>query len=285
LLGLMAIFFATSGVSVITGSTSIITVPAMFQFGIDSRVAVATNMFALTLMSLGGTVPFLLPPVLLPPVVNRRRLPLLIALTLLGSAAGAFLLLAISSRAIPLIVSTAIIGVSLFSVLYRRSGMETSSLQPSRSLETAGYIATFVLGIYGGLFSGGYVTILTAIFVAMFHMSFLEAIATTKLINIFSSGIATLVFMRRGIVDYRLGLISGVTMFVGAFLGSKFARRLGSLWLRRIYLAAVWLLGLKTLIDVFKTGSGLHTAFLLFMVRSRSAPARTRFFARWDSVP
>ena len=200
LLGLMAIFFATSGVSVITGSTSIITVPAMFQFGIDSRVAVATNMFALTLMSLGGTVPFLLPPVL-----NRRRLPLLIVLTLLGSAAGAFLLLVISSRALPLIVSAATIGVSLFSVFYRRSGIELSSGPPSRSLEMAGYATTFILGIYGGLFSGGYVTILTAIFVAMFRTSFLEAIATTKLINIFSSGIATVIFMRRGIVDYRLG--------------------------------------------------------------------------------
>jgi uncharacterized membrane protein YfcA len=246
----MAIFFATSVVSVITGSTSIITVPAMFQFGIASRVAVATNMFSLTLMSLGGTVPFLLPP-----VVNRRRLPLLIVLTLAGSAAGAFLLLQISSRAIPLIVSTAIIGVALFSVLYRQSGTGQSAEPPTRSLEIAGYVATFMLGIYGGLFSGGYVTILTAVFVAMFHMSFLEAVATTKLINIFSSGIATLIFMRRGIVDYRLGLILGATMFVGALLGGKFARRLGNVWLRRIYLAAVWLLGLKTLVGAFHTGS------------------------------
>jgi hypothetical protein len=250
---LIAIFFATSGVSVITGSTSIITVPAMFQLGINSQVAVATNMFALTLMSLGGTLPFLLPP-----VVNRRRLPLLVVLTLLGSAAGAYLLVIIPPKAIPLIVSTAIIGVALFSVLYRRSGIETSPAPPSRSIETAGYVATFVLGIYGGLFSGGYVTILTAIFVAMFRMSFLEAIATTKLINIFSSGIATVIFMRRGIVDYRLGLILGITMFVGALLGGRFARRLGQVWLRRIYLAAVWLLGLKTLIDVFNTGSGHH---------------------------
>lgn len=57
----MVIFFATSGVSVITGSTSIITVPAMFQFEIDSRAAVATNMFALTLMSLGAPYLFSCP--------------------------------------------------------------------------------------------------------------------------------------------------------------------------------------------------------------------------------
>jgi uncharacterized protein len=253
LLALIAIFFATSGVSVITGSTSIITVPAMFQFGIDSRAAVATNMFALTLMSFGGSLPFLVPP-----VVNRRRLPFLIVLTLFGSAAGAFLLLVISAKAVPVIVSTAIIGVALFSVLYRRSGIDPLTLPPSRGLGAAGYVATFILGIYGGLFSGGYVTILTAVFVAMFRMSFLEAIATTKLINVFSSGIATIIFMRRGIVDYRLGLILGATMFVGALLGGRFARRLGDVWLRRIYLAAIWLLGLKTLFDVFHTGSVHH---------------------------
>jgi uncharacterized membrane protein YfcA len=248
LLTLIAIFFITSGISVITGSTSIITVPVMFQVGINPRVAVATNMFALTLMSVGGTLPFLVPP-----VVSMRRLPTLIFLTLLGSGAGAFLLAAISPRVIPLIVSTAIIGVALFSVLYRRSGVEPSLLPASPGREMTGYVATLLLGVYGGLFSGGYVTILTAVFVAMFRMSFLEAVATTKLINVFSSGIATAVFMRRGMVDYRLGLILGATMFAGALLGGRFARRLGSVWLRRIYLTAVWVLGLKTLIGAFHT--------------------------------
>jgi uncharacterized protein len=252
LLVLVAIFFVTSGVSVVTGSTSVITVPAMFQFGIDARVGVATNMFALTFMSLGGTLPFLRPS-----VVNPRRLPLLIVLTLLGSAAGAFLLLIIPSRAIPLIVSTAIIGVAVFSMVYRRTGVDPPPLLPDRSLEAAGYVATVLLGIYGGLFSGGYVTILTAVFVATFRMTFIEAIATTKLINIFSSGIATVIFMWRGLVDYRLGAILGITMFVGALLGARFARRLGNLWIRRVYLGAVWLLGLKTLLfDLFDPGSG-----------------------------
>jgi uncharacterized membrane protein YfcA len=45
-------------------------------------------------------------------------------------------------------------------------------------------------------------------------------------------------------------------MFVVALLGGKFVRRLGDRWLRRIYLAAVWLLGLKTLIDVFNAQEG-----------------------------
>ena len=250
---LIGVFFATSFVSLVTGSTSIITVPVMFQVGIYARVAVATNMFALTFMSLGGSLPFLPPS-----AAARRRLPLLTILTLIGSAIGALLLTVTPSRVVPLIVSIAVIGLAIFSTLWKRSGVGPPDAKPGRSLEVAGYALTFVLGIYGGLFSGGYVTLLTALFVATFRMTFIEAVATTKLINVFSSGVATVIFIRRGLVDYRLGLILGVTMFVGALLGARFARRLGNLWIRRIYFTAVWLLGLKTLLfDVLGYGTGL----------------------------
>jgi hypothetical protein len=48
-----------------------------------------------------------------------------------------------------------------------------------------------------------------------------------------------------------------VAMFVGPFFGARFAIRLGNLWLRRIFLAAVWVLGLKALVfDVFAKSSG-----------------------------
>jgi uncharacterized membrane protein YfcA len=236
----MVIFFATSSISVVTGSTSLVTVPAMFQFHIDPRMAVATNMFALTFMSIGGTLPFLKGQ-----DVNRKRLPTLISLTLLGSLIGAFLLLLIPSRSVPIVVSVAIMAVAVFALIYRRSGLERSTIQPSAGAELVGYVLTFLLGIYGGFFSGGYITILTAVYVAFFRSSFLEAIATTKLINVFSSAIATGVFMWHGLVDYRLGLILGVTAFVGALVGARLAIRVGNEWLRRIFLTAVWLLGLK----------------------------------------
>jgi uncharacterized protein len=109
LLVLIVVFFATSGVSVVTGSRSIITVPVMFQAGIEARGAVATNMFALTFMSLGGSLPFLPPS-----APARRRLPLLIIITLIGSITGAFLLTVTPSRIVPLIVPIAVIGWRFF---------------------------------------------------------------------------------------------------------------------------------------------------------------------------
>jgi Sulfite exporter TauE/SafE len=51
---LTAVFALTAFVSVVTGGTSLITVPVMIELGIDPHVAVATNMLTLIFLSLGG---------------------------------------------------------------------------------------------------------------------------------------------------------------------------------------------------------------------------------------
>jgi uncharacterized membrane protein YfcA len=94
------------------------------------------------------------------------------------------------------------------------------------------------------------VTVLTATCVAFLGMTYSGAIAATKVINVFSSAIATLVFMYQGLVDYRLGLILGLTMFVAAYIGAHFATRMNEVWLRRIFLATVVLLAVKTAADL-----------------------------------
>ena len=243
LLVLVVAFFLTSALSVVTGSTSLITVPLLLQFGVEPRTAWATNMFALVWMSAGGVLPFLKSPAL-----DRQSLRPLIALTLCGSILGALLVLLVPARAVPLIVAYAMIGVAVFSTLYRNAGVVKATVPPTRTAELTAYALTFLLGIYGGFFSGGYVTLLTAVYVALLGATFVEAVATTKLINIFSSLVATLIFMWQGLVDYRLGAILGAAMFAGAMVGGQVAVRLGDRWLRRIFLTAVWALALKALL-------------------------------------
>ena len=243
LTSLTIIFFLTSTISVVTGSTSLITVPAMLQFGIEPRTALATNMLALTFMSAGGTLPFIGKN-----VIDRSRLPRLIVLTLASSLLGAWLVLMVPSNALPLIIALAMLAVAIFSMLQPQAGTVPAVGACSRAAEIAGCLVTFALGVYGGFFSGGYVTLLTAAYVALFRMTFVEAVSMTKIINIFSSLVATLIFMWRGLIDYRLGIMLGVAMFVGASLGGRIALKLPNVWLRRVFLAAVVLLALKTLL-------------------------------------
>ena len=240
---LILLFFFTSVIGVVTGSNSLITVPVMFQFGIDEKVAVATNMFGLTFMAIGGTIPFLRQG-----TIDYRRLSPLIILTLISSAIGAALVGLITNQGIRLIVSIAMIVVSVF-ILLKRDSAATRGGAISNGAYFLTFVLTFLLGIYGGLYSGGYVTILTAVYVAFFGMTFTEAVASTKFINVFSSAIASIVFMWQGLVDYKLGAILAVTMFAGAYAGAHYVTKLNDLWIKRIFLSAVFLLAIKTLFD------------------------------------
>ena len=234
---LTAVFLIASAICFITGSTSLITVPVMLQFGVEPRTALATNMLALTFMSVGGTLPFIGKG-----VIDRYRLPLLIFLTLFGSILGALLVLIVPSKSMPLIITISMIAVTVISILKRDAGIVTAEVIPSRIAEIAGYVATFLLGIYGGFFSGGYVTLLTAAYIMLFRMTFVQAIATTKLINVFSSLTATLIFTQYGIVDYKLGMILGFAMFIGGMIGGRISLKLSNVWLQRIYLTVVSIL-------------------------------------------
>lgn len=239
---LIAVFFFTSVLSVVTGSTSLITVPVMIALGIEAHVAVATNMLALTFMSVGGSLPFVRKGVL-----SRNRLGPSIFITIIGSGLGALLLLTVPLKALQITIAVAMIGVAIFSLLNKNLGQASYDAPASQAGVVAGYTATFFLAVYGGFFSGGYVTLLTAAFVLLFGMTFLQAVATTKVINVFSSGVATLVFIWRGVVDLKLGIFLGTSMFLGALLGGRIALLLSTLWLRRIFIAAVLCLAIKML--------------------------------------
>ena len=79
-------------------------------------------------------------------------------------------------------------------------------------------------------------------------MTFVEAVATTKILNFASSLVATAVFAGQGLIDWNVGFLLGGASFAGAILGAILTRRLSNVWLRRIFLAAVIALGAKTLI-------------------------------------
>ncbi|MEO6589788.1 MAG: sulfite exporter TauE/SafE family protein [Pyrinomonadaceae bacterium] len=240
---LIVLFALTSVIGVVTGSNSLVTVPVMFQFGIDPKTAVATNMFGLTFMNIGATIPFLRQG-----IINKRKIAPLVGLTLISSAIGALLVSIVTNQSIKIIVSAAMIVVAIFTLLKRDSGIASVAEISTRAVVIT-YILTFLLGIYGGLYSGGYVTILTTVFVVFFGMTFTESVASTKFINVFSSLIATIIFAWQNLIDYKLGIILAVTMFIAAYIGAKTVTKLNDVWLRRIFLGTVFVLAVKTIFD------------------------------------
>jgi uncharacterized membrane protein YfcA len=152
--------------------------------------------------------------------------------------------LTVPVRALQIVIAVAMVSVAAFTIRNRNLGVREA---PPARAELTGYVTTLLLAVYGAFFSGGYVTLLTTAFVVLLGMNFLQAVANTKLMNVFSSGIATLIFLWRGIVDIRLGVILGIAMFIGALLEGRIVLGLSADWLRRIFVVAVFALAINML--------------------------------------
>src|SRR4051812_31512405 len=99
----------------------------MIQFGVDPRVAIATNMAIMVPMNLGSTAGFHGEN-----AGGKNRLLWLIGLTLAGSAAGAFLMLRVSTAALSLVVPVAMFGVLIVLLAVPVRPAEAATPSPSR---------------------------------------------------------------------------------------------------------------------------------------------------------
>ena len=206
-------------------------------------------MASLTLMSVGGVIPFLKGPEL-----DRAKAPKLIVLTLLGSVIGAMLVFEVPAAWLPRIIPFAMLFMLAFLLMNPRMGSgitpHTEAAVTSGRRIRAGYFAMFLLAIYGGFFSGGYVTLLIAACVFFFRYSFLRAIVMARLMNVGSSLIATSIFAWHGAIDWKLAGITGAAAFAGGIAGAGLAGRISERLLRFVFMGAVAVLALTSLLSI-----------------------------------
>jgi len=201
-------------------------------------------MVTLTMMSMGGSLPFMRGKAL-----DRARLPGLITITLISSVLGALVVFMVPAEILPLLIPMAMVLVLVLVFLLgnHRRGIQDEA-PPSRARIRAGYFSIFALGIYGGFFSGGYVTMLIASCVGFFRYSFLRAMAMSRVMNIASSLIATCVFAWHGAIEWKLAMFLGCTAFAGALVGARWARQIPEKVLRSVFITAVAILAIKSLV-------------------------------------
>jgi uncharacterized membrane protein YfcA len=235
--------FVVSIFSVAVGGTSLITVPVFISLGMTSKSAVATNMFALIFLSVSGF--WGLQKAAKP--VRYNLFTIFSVLTVCGSIIGARFLLAVDSGLLRKMIAVMIgIMAGLF-FIKKDLGLREAIEKISKKKLIVGSLIVFILGIYGGFFSGGYVTVLTYVLVVVFSMDFLQAAFTTKFLNIFSSSVACLLFFVNDLIDFYVGIPLAVSMSAGALLGAKIAVKMGNIWLRNLFVFVVLLLAVKML--------------------------------------
>jgi len=242
---LAAVAFVAAVIGAITGGNSLLTVPAMLLAGMDAQVAVGTNMIAVVALTGSAWARFAREK-----VVPRHPTWGLVLTGIPGSVAGAFVALHVGEQVLRTIISVAMLAMALFIALSPQFGAERQAR--SAGVKAFGYVAMAVWAVYGGLFSGGYTTVLTFACVALFGTTLVEAVGLTKIVNFVGSIAACVVFVAGRRVDWTIAAAMSAGALFGGWLGAHLAIRSGTVWVRRIFVLMVAALAVKLLIGVLR---------------------------------
>lgn len=226
----------------ITGGTSLLTVPVMMIAGMSARTAIATNMLVVTSLSMGAMVRFHRAR-----VVSTHPTLGLVVVSVPGSVLGAWLTVSMSELLLRSIIAVALGAMTLVLVLQPKV---TSERTHSRAVRLAGYAAMAAWSVYGGMFSGGYATVLTLACSAFFELRLVEGVAVAKVVNFAGSLAATVLYVAKGRVQWDAGVAMSATALIGGWVGAHFALRWGPQTVRRLLFAVVAGLATKSAYDV-----------------------------------
>lgn len=229
---LCVIGWVAATLGAIAGGNSLLTVPAMVLFGMSPQAAVATNMFAITFLCVGASARFARSEHLVwQPTIG------LMLLAIPGSILGAHVALSVSESTLRTIVAVSMLGIATLLLAAPSFGTGARTLSPGR--RAVGYVLAAGWAVYGGLFSGGYTTVLTIGTVALFGTTLVQAVALTKFVNLASSAAAMMLFAWHGAIDFRLGVPLAVAMLIGGYTGAHLADRGGTAWIRKAMIGIV----------------------------------------------
>ncbi len=160
----------------------------------------------------------------------QHWLRLLMAPSLAGGLAGALLLTELSPHtfilAVPWLILTAATLFALQPVIGRWMGIGQAHATPAASTRLGVFVFQFCVGVYGGYFGAG-IGILMLSALAMIGLTDIHAMNGLKsILGSCINGIAVVVFVVQGQVNWWLAALMCVSASLGAYATARVARRL-----------------------------------------------------------
>jgi uncharacterized membrane protein YfcA len=243
---LTAVALAAGTVDAIGGGGGLLTVPAFLAAGLPPHLALGTNKGQSVFGAFAALVRFDRAG-----LVDRPRARIMFPLGVLGSLAGAALVLAVPPAVLRPVVlvllalAAAFIGVRRGPPAPREADLGTTR----RELWLAG-AASLGMGAYDGFFGPGTGTFLIVAFVGVLGHGLSRASAEAKVVNFASNLAALVLFAVRGTVVWRLALPMAAAQLAGGWLGAHLAVRRGDALVRRVVVVVALALAVKVAWDM-----------------------------------
>jgi uncharacterized membrane protein YfcA len=248
LIFLCAFAFLAGFIDAVAGGGGLVQVPALFVLmpGVPAATLLGTNKFA----SIWGTLLATYQYSRQVPMEWRATLPTCAAALLFGYV-GAQTVAVVPAEFLRPLVLVLLVGVLAWTLWRKDLGaLHAPKLTHSQQL-WVGLATGTVIGFYDGFFGPGTGSFLIIAFVGLFGFSFLAASASAKAVNVITNGAALGYFVTHGHVLYAVAAPMALCNVAGSWLGTKLALRLGSRFVRIVFVVVVSALLARYAWDLF----------------------------------
>ncbi|GAA1890845.1 TSUP family transporter [Lapillicoccus jejuensis] len=168
----------------------------------------------------------------------RTALPMA-AVAYVGAVVGALIGLHIPKSAFNPIILVCLVLVGAYTLLKPQLGTATALRWDGVRHTVAAMLTGFLVGVYDGALGPGTGSFLVFALVGLLGYAFLEASAKAKIANVATNLGALTVFAPGGHVVWGVGLLMGAANLAGGYLGARTAVRLGSRFVRIVFVVVV----------------------------------------------
>lgn len=236
LLPLIAAGFVAAFIDSVVGGGGLISVPALLAIGLPPNLVLGTNKLASTMSSFTSTASFLLSG-----KIELKLVARLFPLSFIGAALGAISVNAIPTQFLRPLVVILLIAVTIYTLIRKNWGTKSTygGLTTKRMILLI--IATTVIGFYDGFFGPGTGSFLIFVFLLL-GFDFVGASGNAKVLNFASNLASFATFAMLGSISYGYGIPMGISMIVGAIVGSRIAIKRGAAYVKPLFIGITVLL-------------------------------------------
>ena len=232
----------TGFINTLSGSGSLISLPILMFIGLPPHLANGTNRVGILFQNLVGTANYHRQKVLDIPMGVKVAIP-----AILGSIAGAFVVLEMSERAVEIAVAVVLLLMLIPLWFKPKQWLEGKDMDGRKHNVILRWLIFFVVGMYGGFIQAGVGIFLLAALVLNVGYDLVKANALKVFINLIFTPFALLVFIIQGQVDWGIGITLAFGNAIGAYFASRWSVAWGPAFVRYVLVIVIIGSGIKLL--------------------------------------
>ena len=236
------ISFGTLFVGAISGGVGLVLRPLLIFLGFPASIVVGS----VRVSSIFGEIPTIY-------LLHKSRkidwnlVLFLVVPMFIGSLIAGFVIISLVESFLEKMIGIMLLVVGVILLVKRNAGLKEEGFKFSKGKSNIiGFFGTIIISFFNTI-TGGMGPMFSSLYIADYGKSYISASALGKTTSYIGTGIASILFIVRGVIDWKLFAVVVPGFLLGSYFGTHFGLKKGEKWIKFLVLVVVFASAIKIL--------------------------------------